>query len=306
MEPLYACGLPCRFGVDPWHLGAIQSLGFPIRPAIYYRMVRHPPIAASVWNPTLFAFLPVGSCDMPVFPTWLDTLCSATLVVGALSSFTILIDVLRRPQPMAIMNFVWPICALFGIVFVPWLYFRYGRSRQKGSKHPKTRSSKATSAPPFTVSVATGTLHCGAGCALGDFVAEWLAFLSPGVAIAFGWHSLFDEKTYAIWALDFVAAFGFGIVFQYFAIAPMRHLSLRQGIIAALKADSLSLTAWQIGMYCSMAIFQFLVFGRAFGHQAPVDSVEFWAAMQVAMIGGFLTSYPMNWWLIRAGIKERM
>jgi len=28
--------------------------------------------------------------------------------------------------------------------------------------------------------------------------------------------------------------------------------------------------------------------------------------MQWAMIGGFITSYPVNWWLIRAGIKESM
>jgi hypothetical protein len=28
--------------------------------------------------------------------------------------------------------------------------------------------------------------------------------------------------------------------------------------------------------------------------------------MQIAMIAGFLTSYPVNWWLIRRGSKERM
>ena len=112
--------------------------------------------------------------------------------------------------------------------------------------------------------MATGTLHCGSGCALGDMTAEWLAFFVPGVAIAFGWHSLFDEKTFAIWILDFLAAFAFGIIFQYFAIAPMRNLSLGEGIIAALKADSLSLTAWQIGMYCLMAVMQFVVFKTRF------------------------------------------
>jgi Domain of unknown function (DUF4396) len=28
--------------------------------------------------------------------------------------------------------------------------------------------------------------------------------------------------------------------------------------------------------------------------------------MQIAMVAGFVTAYPANWWLIRAGVKERM
>ena len=28
--------------------------------------------------------------------------------------------------------------------------------------------------------------------------------------------------------------------------------------------------------------------------------------MQIAMICGFVTAYPVNWWLIRVGIKEAM
>jgi hypothetical protein len=28
--------------------------------------------------------------------------------------------------------------------------------------------------------------------------------------------------------------------------------------------------------------------------------------MQIAMLAGFVTSYPVNWWLIRAGLKEEM
>lgn len=37
-----------------------------------------------------------------------------------------------------------------------------------------------------------------------------------------------------------------------------------------------------------------------------VDGVEFWFMMRLAMICGFLTSYPVNWWLVSCGIKERM
>lgn len=28
--------------------------------------------------------------------------------------------------------------------------------------------------------------------------------------------------------------------------------------------------------------------------------------MQIAMLAGFLTAYPVNWWLLRSGIKEKM
>ena len=36
------------------------------------------------------------------------------------------------------------------------------------------------------------------------------------------------------------------------------------------------------------------------------DTVEFWFMMQIAMHFGFMTSYPVNWWLIKRGVKEPM
>lgn len=47
-------------------------------------------------------------------------------------------------------------------------------------------------------------------------------------------------------------------------------------------------------------------FRPAFGAVAPVDSFEFWFAMQLAMFAGFVTAYPVNWILISIGWKERM
>jgi hypothetical protein len=82
----------------------------------------------------------------------------------------------------------------------------------------------------------------------------------------------------------------------------MRNLTARQGLLAALKADTLSLIAWQIGMYGWMALATFLIFGREIRITTPV----FWLLMQIAMWFGFLTSYPVNWWLLKQGIKEKM
>lgn len=111
---------------------------------------------------------------------------------------------------------------------------------------------------------------------------------------------------FAVWILDFLFAFAFGIAFQYFTIVPMRHLGTMQGIGQAVKADTLSLTAWQIGMYGFMALANLWLFQRVFGARLEVNSPEFWFMMQIAMICGFIASYPVNWWLLKSGIKEKM
>ena len=72
----------------------------------------------------------------------------------------------------------------------------------------------------------------------------------------------------------------------------------------AIKADTLS--AWQVGMYALMAVAYFRVFGDLLRVKLHTNSAEFWFTMQVAMTCGFLTSYPVNWWLVTRGIKERM
>jgi hypothetical protein len=232
-----------------------------------------------------------------MFPFWLHALSIAMLALGVLCAIGILADVIRRPRKMAIMNVVWPVCALFGSVPLVLAYRWLAVPAAQGEKVAKA---------PFAAVVAKGALHCGSGCTLGDIAAEWLAFGAPVIATWFGWHWLFDEKIFAVWILDFVFAFLLGIVFQYFAIAPMRDLPVGRGIVAAVKADTLSLSAWQVGMYGGMAVLQFALFKPMYGHIAAVDTPEFWFAMQLAMLAGFATAYPINWWLIRNGLKEAM
>lgn len=171
---------------------------------------------------------------------------------------------------------------------------------QKNEEMPNKRLT------PFPAMVAKGATHCGSGCTLGDICAEWLAFLFPAIAVWLGWQSIFPDKIFAVWVLDYILAFLFGVAFQYFTIKPMRGLSPGQGLIQAVKADTLSLTAWQLGMYGFMAVAHFWIFAHLLGTRLEVSTVEFWFMMQIAMLFGFATSYPVNWWLISKGIKEKM
>ena len=226
-------------------------------------------------------------------PTWLVAVSAASLLLAGGCAAWIALDVRRHPQHMGVMTVVWPVTALFGSLAAVWFYRRHGRTG-------------ADDDPSMAVSVSKGALHCGAGCTLGDIVAETTAFLVPGILVAFGYPGVFGEPMFAVWVFDFVLAFALGIVFQYFALAPMRGLGVRDGIVAAVKADALSLTAWQVGMYGLMAVTVFGILRPAYGEVPQPNSPVFWFAMQWAMLAGFATAFPMNWWLVRRGIKERM
>ena len=232
------------------------------------------------------------------FPSALHWVAAASLAVACFSALLIALDEFRRPQKMWIMNLVWPLTALFGGAFWLAAYRAWGRTPPGGAAQTKQ--------PSMVVVVFKGTSHCGAGCTLGDIIAEWLTFAVPAIAVWFGWGSFFAEKTFADWIPDFILAFLFGLVFQYFTIKPMRKLSPSEGLLAALKADSASIAAWQIGMYGTMALIQFAWFRGTFGGIASVASPEFWFAMQLAMLAGFTITYPVNWLLVGAGWKEKM
>jgi hypothetical protein len=230
-------------------------------------------------------------------PEWLTILAAVALIVAGLCCLVIIIDLLTgRAQHMWIMNLVWPITALYAGPVALWAYFKVGRSSGPAGRHgDMNMGGKSMDNPkPFWQSVALGATHCGSGCVLGDIVSEWFTFFVPLI--------LFGQGIFGAWVLDYILAFGFGIAFQYFTITPMRHLSPGQGLRAALKADSLSLTFWQVGMYGWMAVATFVIFGQELPKTGPV----FWFMLQIAMLAGFVTNLPVTWWLLRRGLKERM
>lgn len=145
----------------------------------------------------------------------------------------------------------------------------------------------------FWQGVVADTLHCGAGCSLADLIGPWIFLVLP--------FTIFNNLTFGEWVLEYFLALLTGVTFQYAAISPMLNKKGPKIWLRALKIDFLSLTSWQIGMYGWMALVIFVFIGRL----APTTP-EFWFMMQIAMCCGFVTAYPVNWWLVKAGIKMGM
>ncbi len=144
-------------------------------------------------------------------------------------------------------------------------------------------------------SVILSTLHCGAGCTLADIIGDWITYFYP---ISIGGSPLWGN-----WTLNFALALLIGVFFQYAAIREMQSITTGRAIAQAVKADALSLTAWQIGMYCWMAL-AFFVFFK--GEPLPKTTWTYWLMMQLAMFCGFILALPVNALLIKAGIKQGM
>lgn len=228
------------------------------------------------------------------------------IVIGILSALSITIDILKHPQKeMPIMNLVWPINGLWAGLFGVWAYFTIGKNRKMDMSgmdmkdmdmsnmkmdNMNTKDHKYSS---FWQGVVADTLHCGAGCSLADLIGPWLFLMFP--------FTLFNNYTFGEWTLDYFLALLTGVTFQYAAISPMMNEKGVKIWLRALKIDFLSLTSWQIGMYGWMALVTFVWLGRL----SPTTP-EFWFMMQIAMCCGFITAYPVNWWLVKVGIKMGM
>jgi hypothetical protein len=225
---------------------------------------------------------------------WLTALSWATLAAAFASAAWIVFDIYGRGhrQRMKIMEAVWPVTALYFGPAAAAAYRAWGRpatarwQREHGDPPGK---------PGWAVT-ATGVSHCGAGCTLGDVIAEFAVF---GLGASVAGLSLGAE-----YIGDYLAAVALGIVFQFFAIAPMRGLPLGRGLAEAAKADVASLTAFEVGLFGWMAVMHFVLFPAP--HHLRPDSPVYWFLMQVGMVAGFFTAWPVNTWLIRAGIKEAM
>ncbi|QPM89964.1 DUF4396 domain-containing protein [Pseudooceanicola algae] len=126
--------------------------------------------------------------------------------------------------------------------------------------------------------------HCYSGCGLGEIT---------GVAIAVGLLQAGNTVTAAVtFALAYI--FGFGLT-----VGPeiQGGTDFRQAIADAFKAETPSIAVMEIvaiGVDLSLA------------GSAGMGEWVFWSSLVISLSCGLFAAWPVNYWLIRKGVKEGM
>lgn len=134
------------------------------------------------------------------------------------------------------------------------------------------------------------TIHCVAGDATGIIIAAAITALLGAPM----WFDLIAE---------YVFGFGFGLlIFQSLFMRDMVGGSYTRAVRRSFLPEWLSMNTMMAGMYPTMVL---LMMGRDMRAMEPREPL-FWGVMSLAVVVGFFVAYPVNAWLVAAGLKHGM
>lgn len=177
---------------------------------------------------------------------------------------------------MTTMRWGWVLITLYTGLFALIAYWFLHRAPTGETREP----------PPWEQTVES-TIHCVAGDATGILFATvvtiWLGLpMSLEVIV------------------EYVAGFAVGLfVFQALCMKPDGDGNYWRTVKSTLLAQTLSMNVLMAGMIPVMVI----LMSRDMSAMEP-NSVRFWGTMSFALMVGTVMTYPVNWWLVRCGLKH--
>ncbi len=103
-------------------------------------------------------------------------------------------------------------------------------------------------------------------------------------------------------ALEYGLGFGFGwTIFQTLFMRGMAGGSYWMALKRTFIPEFLSMNLVMTGMILVAS----LLWAAAGGKRGPLTPT-FWFVMSMALLAGFVTAYPINWWLVAKGLKHGM
>lgn len=182
----------------------------------------------------------------------------------------------EKSLAMKTMRWGWVLLTLYTGVFALVIYWLLHRAYVRKTPEPSLWEQSVES-----------TIHCVAGDASGILLA----------AVVTIWLRLPMSQEVIV---EYVAGFAVGLfVFQALCMKPSFNGSYWSAVKSTLLSEMLSMNAVMAGMIPVMVI----LMSRDMSTMEP-SSVRFWGTMSLAFVVGTLTTYPVNWWLVKRGLKH--
>ena len=213
---------------------------------------------------------------------WIDVVALIWIALNLASTAYVAWDAFTNNPELVIMKWGWVLVTLYTGVLGAVLYVM-------SCKEPRPGTHERFISPLWKQGVGS-TIHCVAGDATGIVFAATVTAL-----IGFPmWVDLIVEYAFG---------FAFGLfIFQALFMKDMMGGSYRKALTHSLIPEWLSMNMVMAGMVPSMAL---LMMGEDMRAMEPRNLV-YWAAMSASIIIGFAVAYPVNVWLVWAGLKHGM
>lgn len=212
----------------------------------------------------------------------IDRIVVIWFVLTAISVVYVAWDAFTRNPEMKIMRFGWVLVTLYLGPIAAVFYILSCREPAPG-EHEKFVA-------PMWKQALGSTIHCAAGDATGIVAAATITAL-------LGLPMRLDL------AIEYVAGFAFGLlIFQSLFMKDMLGGSYPTAVRKSFLPEFVSMNMMMTGMFPTMVYFMMVRDMRAMEPTQPL----FWATMSLAVGVGVVTAYPVNWWLVAAGLKHGM
>ncbi|QKJ86665.1 hypothetical protein PMPD1_1715 [Paramixta manurensis] len=206
------------------------------------------------------------------------------LIIGVCTLMMIAKDLLVRPHPIKIMNLVWPVTGLY-MPFIGWVAWWY-----LGRRYVYQPSAALIAARrPKWQGTFIATSLCAAACVFGDIITLPIITLINHLGF---------KTTLLLQAITaFLLSVILGLMMQFWAIKQRQRLSFGRSLLQAIKTETFPLAVYQAGIFFTMALALKFVLQQ----QVNPTLLLFWFMLQIAILTGFVFSWPANRFLIKRG-----
>jgi Domain of unknown function (DUF4396) len=213
---------------------------------------------------------------------WIDLVLIGWFTLTAIAVVYVAWDAFTNNPELTVMKWGWVLATLYTGPLGAGLYVLSCKEPRPGTHEEFIR--------PLWKQAVGSTIHCVAGDATGIVIAATIT-ATLGLPM---WVDLMTE---------YVFGFAFGLfVFQALFMKDMLGGSYRQALRHSFLPEWLSMNAMMAGMVPVMVS---IMMGRDMRAMEPTQLLYWWS-MSLGIIVGFVIAYPVNAWLVWAGLKHGM